>query len=104
MVCFVVCFFNASMCRGYPEQERTCNILASARRNGNGSLPVHALLYPSVYSLGTARKTKQCSSELYFELFVTLRLTKYGETQSLSYREQRLSARQGARTETSCTV
>lgn len=52
----------------------------------------------------TTRETKQSSSELPFELFVTLKLTKYSETQSLFYREQHLSARQGARTETCRTV
>lgn len=52
----------------------------------------------------TTRETKQSSSELPFELFVTLKLTKYSETQSLFYREQHLSARQGARTETCRTA
>lgn len=89
-------FFNAAMPSGSPEQEGTCNMLASARRNGNGLLTVHAPLYPSIYLLWTTRETKQCGLELSFELFVTLKLTGSGETQSLSYREQHLSARQGS--------
>lgn len=73
------------MCPGYPEQEGTCNMLASAGRDGNGLLiTVRALLYPSIYLLGTTRRTKQCGLELPLEFFVTLKRTRYGETRSLS--------------------
>lgn len=46
------------------------------QEKGNGLLAVPALVCPSVCLLGTTCRTKQCSLELPFELFVMLKLTQ----------------------------